>query len=75
MNYYKTIAGKKMDARMIEKAVELVCGKGDGRLSLSDAGQLLKLAKDGNVVTPVERDTNRLPVQDISLDYQCSQLV
>ena len=57
MGYYKTIDGVKYDAEIIELAEKLVKGRGDGRLSVDDAGQILEAVKDGGVYTDVEKDT------------------
>ena len=43
--------------QIIELAEKLTSGKGDGRLSVDDAGQLLEAVKDGGVYTDVEKDT------------------
>ena len=47
MNYYKTIDGKKMDGNLLEMAEKAVAGAGDGRISKSDAEELLQAVKDG----------------------------
>jgi hypothetical protein len=57
MNYYKTIDGKKMDGNLLEMAEKAVAGAGDGRISKSDAEELLQAVKDGGSYTDVEKDT------------------
>jgi nucleoid-associated protein YgaU len=55
--YYKKIDGKNYDRAMIEKAESSIKGKGDGRISLSDARNLIKLIKDGGRITDIEKKT------------------
>ena len=57
MSYYKEIDGKKYDRALLEKAEEMIKGRGDGRLSKEDAEGLLVLVKDGNTYTDIEKDT------------------
>ena len=57
MSYYKTIDGKKMDAKLIEMAEKAVKGQGDGRISVEDAEVLAKSVKDGGTYTDVEKET------------------
>jgi hypothetical protein len=57
MAYYKTIDGVKYDGELIEKAEKAVAGKGDGRISLKDAEDLLESVKDGNSYTDIEKAT------------------
>lgn len=57
MSYYKTIDGKKYDGELIELAEKLTAGRGDGRISLDDAKQLLAAVKDGADYTDIEKDT------------------
>jgi hypothetical protein len=57
MGYYKTIDGVKYDGEIIELAESLTSGRGDGRLSVEDAGQLLEAVKDGGTYTDIEKDT------------------
>lgn len=57
MGYYKTIDGKQYDGAIIEMAEELTKGRGDGRISMDDAGKLLNAVKDGDSYTDVEKDT------------------
>ncbi len=53
----KVIDGKKYDKKMLEVADESVAGKGDGRISKSDAEKLLAEVKDGNEYSDVEKAT------------------
>ena len=55
--YYKKIDGKNYDRAMLEKAEKSVTGKGDGRISLADARNLIKLIKDGGRITDIEKRT------------------
>ncbi len=57
MAYYKTIDGKKYDGELLEFAESAVSGAGDGRISKADAEGLLKLVKDGNSYTDIEKAT------------------
>ncbi len=57
MSYYKIIDGNKYDAELIEAAEKAVAGRGDGRISLDDAKDLLAKVMDGNSYTDVEKDT------------------
>lgn len=57
MTYYVTIDGKKMDKRLLEMAEKAVAGQGDGRISKADAEEMIRVVKDGNVYTEVEKDT------------------
>ena len=57
MSYYKTINGVKMDKELLVLADEAVAGRGDGRISKTDAASLLEAVKDGNSYTDVEKDT------------------
>ena len=57
MSYYKTIDGKKMEAKLIDKADEFTNGQGDGRISIKEAEVLFELVKDGDTITDVERST------------------
>jgi len=56
-NYYRVIRGKKYDRRMIELAEGLTAGKGDGRISMNDAKTLLRVVKDSNSYSPIEKQT------------------
>lgn len=57
MSYYKEIDGKKYDKALLEAAEEAIAGRGDGRISLDDAQDLLEKVKDGNSYTDIEKDT------------------
>ncbi len=57
MAYYKTIDGKKYDGELLEFAEKAVAGVGDGRISVKDAEGLLKLVKDGDTYTDIEKAT------------------
>ena len=57
MGYYKTIDGVKYDAELLEAADKAVAGRGDGRISLADAKELLEEVKDGDTYTDVEKAT------------------
>lgn len=57
MGYYKTIDGKKYDGDIIDLAEKLTAGRGDGRISMDDAKQLLAAVKDGDSYTDIEKDT------------------
>lgn len=56
-SYYIEINSKQYDRKLIELAEESVKGRGDGRISLSDAQKLLAAVKDGNVYTDIEKAT------------------
>ncbi|PJZ52919.1 OmpA family protein [Leptospira adleri] len=56
-NYYVTIKGRKYDRELIQLAEEFTSGKRDGRISVSDAKQLLKAVKDNNSYTDIEKHT------------------
>jgi hypothetical protein len=55
--YYKVIDGKKYDKEMIEIAEATTVGKGDGRISIADAKQLIAAVTDGGRYTDIEKDT------------------
>jgi hypothetical protein len=57
MSYYKTINGVKYDGELLEAAENAVKGKGDGRISLADAKDLLEKVMDGNSYTDIEKQT------------------
>lgn len=69
MNYYRTIHGVKYDGRLIDLADELVRGAGDGRISKQDAERILATVTDGNVYTPVERET----IQYLHVNYHWTE--
>jgi hypothetical protein len=56
-SYYKVIEGKKYKRVLLAAAAEASKGAGDGRISQSDAEKLIKLVKDGDTYTDVEKDT------------------
>lgn len=56
-SYYLVIRGKKYDRRMVELADGLTSGRGDGRISINDAKNLLRLVKDSNTYSQVEKQT------------------
>ena len=56
-SYYKTIDGVKMDRELLDLADVAIAGRGDGRISKSDAETLLTAVKDGNSYTDVEKAT------------------
>ena len=56
--YYEVINGINYDKKLIEHAVELMQGKGDGRISVKDVNELLKKSlNDGGCVTAIEMRT------------------
>jgi hypothetical protein len=57
MNYYKKMGDHQYDGRLLQIAEEGVAGSGDGRISRQDAEKLLTAVKDGNIFTPVEKET------------------
>jgi DNA-directed RNA polymerase subunit F len=57
MSYYKTIDGVQYDAELLDAAEKAIKGKGDGRISMADAKDLLEKVKDGNTYTDVEKRT------------------
>jgi nucleoid-associated protein YgaU len=57
--YYKKIKGKNYDGKLINKAERSVKGRGDGRISLSDAKALLKTVRDSSNYTDIEKATMR----------------
>ncbi len=56
-SYYTVIRGKKYDRRMVELAEGLTSGRGDGRISIADAKNLLRVVKDANNYSPTEKLT------------------
>ena len=79
MTYYKTINGKRYDRTLMEKADELTRGRGDGRLSLDDAGTLLKATEDSGLITTTEVRTLRyildhFPLTEKAHEWLWSQL-
>lgn len=57
MSYYRQIDGKKYDDGLLKSAEKAVAGRGDGRISLEDAKDLLEEVKDGDSYTDIEKDT------------------
>lgn len=55
--YYKKIDGKNYDKAMLDIADKSIGGKGDGRISLSDAKIIIKAVKDGGKITDIEKRT------------------
>ncbi len=55
--YYLVIRGKKYDRRMVELADGLTQGRGDGRISINDAKNLLRVVKDANNYSDIEKQT------------------
>lgn len=55
--YYKRIDGKNYDKAMLDIAEKSVTGKGDGRISLADSRNIIKLIKDGGKITDIEKRT------------------
>ncbi|WP_061270905.1 OmpA family protein [Leptospira interrogans] len=56
-NYYITIKGRKYDRKLIQLAEEFTSGKRDGKISINDAKRLLKIVKDNNAYTDIEKHT------------------
>lgn len=56
-SYYTVIRGKKYDRRMLELAEGLTSGRGDGRISINDAKNLLRVVKDSNNYSVTEKQT------------------
>lgn len=56
-SYYKKINGKNYDKAMLDIAGKSVQGKGDGRISLADSRNIVKLIIDGGKVTDTEKRT------------------
>lgn len=56
-SYYTVIRGKKYDRRMLELAEGLTSGRGDGRISINDAKNLLRVVKDANNYSNTEKQT------------------
>jgi hypothetical protein len=57
MSYYKIVEGKKMDGHLLDMAIKVVEGQGDGRISREDGTVLLKALTDGGIYTEVEKET------------------
>lgn len=56
-SYYKTINGVQYDREMLEIADKATVGKGDGRISVEDAKELIKAVTDGGRYTDTEKTT------------------
>jgi hypothetical protein len=56
-SHYKQIDGKKYSAELLEIADGLVAGKGDGRISAEDAGELFEKLATDHKYTDLEKDT------------------
>lgn len=56
-SYYRIIEGKRYDRALLERVEALTQGRGDGRISQSDAQELWSLVQDGRGITPTERAT------------------
>lgn len=65
-SYYIVIRGKKYDRRMVELANGLTQGRGDGRISINDARNLLRVVKDANNYS----DTEKLTMEYIRRNYK-----
>lgn len=65
-SYYTVIRGKKYDRRMLELAEGLTQGRGDGRISINDAKNLLRVVKDANNYS----DTEKLTMEYIRRHYR-----
>jgi len=65
MSYYRTIDGIRYDADLLDKAAAMTQGRGDGRISYTDAQALLKEVQDGGRLTDTERDTLRYLIQTL----------
>lgn len=55
--YYRMIKGKKYDRELLDLADTSTRGRGDGRISLSDARRILKKVRDSNRYTDIEKRT------------------
>ncbi len=55
--YYRKIKGKNYDKDILTAAEKAVKGRGDGRISLSDAKKILGMVKDSSGYTDVEKRT------------------
>ena len=55
--HYKVIEGVRYERALLDAADAAVAGKGDGRISVSDAETLLDLIVDGNQYTSTEKRT------------------
>lgn len=55
--YYRKIKGKTYDKALLDAAEKSVQGRGDGRISLSDAKKILGKVKDSTGYTDIEKRT------------------
>jgi len=67
--YYEIINDVKYDKELLDKARELITGRGDGRISEEDAKVLVEETKDGNKVTEIEKQT----LQYILDNFNCTE--
>jgi hypothetical protein len=67
--YYEIINNVKYDKQLLDKARELIAGRGDGRISEEDAYILVNAGKDGNIVTEYEKQT----LQYILDNFNCTE--
>ena len=65
-NYYKIIEGIKCDRKLYNYALELVKGKGDGRISEQDALNLIHDALDGGKITDIEKNTIKIIINKLN---------
>ena len=57
MGYYKTIKGKRMDARIIELAEAAIKNSRNEQISMETAKSIVKATKDAGRITEVEKTT------------------
>jgi len=62
--YYETVDGIKRNKKALEVARAAVSGRGDGRISVTDADAILATIKDGKHVTAHEFSTAFLIFRD-----------
>jgi len=67
--YYEIINDVKYDKQLLNKARELITGKGDGRISEDDAKLLIQESLDGNKITDIEKQT----LQYIIDNFNCTE--
>ena len=67
--YYEIINDVKYDKELLDKARELITGRGDGRISEEDAKVLVEETKDGYKVTEIEKQT----LQYIMDNFNCTE--
>ncbi len=73
MSYYKVIDGVKYDRRLLEFAESLTQGKGDGRISQEDAEQILEIAQDARLLTPIEYRTLQYILDNMKFTEKAAQ--